>query len=538
VAATTEHLVPRIKGGPSWLENEVAACRRCNGGRGHRPPGAWIDECTGRGWDPNVDAVVRALESLLVRSRHVAGSAERDRTSPRSCAACVRGRPRHRLAAMHCHSCGTDVREGQKFCMECGASLRGVADVTGEVPVIRAGAPAPDAATREMASVRTPPPLPPPDSDAATNDRTMPLALTAGPDAEPGTTPGGGIAARTRSDVRVVEASAPPIDVAADRTAELPVAQTTVHDAPPTGELQTAPPPVWQPQAAPPAARRVRFRWLLAFAILASAATAAGVLLTIIRITPPPDGIVPEYQVNDFGTNNTVAALLAAGALLIGALVWCTGHRWGAGLAGGAGASLAGWSALVLGAAEWRLDLAPAGADASRSIGYWALAAAGALGIIVLIGSLASSGRDGRSGLDPWIAALAAVSFVIAAGGPLIPQQSADWGANWTGDNPAGLPTMFFVGRLVQLGLLLVCGVLGCLLVRRWGLGLAVGGALAAGWLLATAATERTDSPIGPGYANPPFSVIEPHAVTVVGFALAGFFCLVAIVMALLDAGR
>jgi len=28
VEATTEHLVPRIKGGPSILENEIAACRR------------------------------------------------------------------------------------------------------------------------------------------------------------------------------------------------------------------------------------------------------------------------------------------------------------------------------------------------------------------------------------------------------------------------------------------------------------------------------------------------------------------------------
>ena len=34
--ATTEHLVPRIKGGPSWVENELAACRRCNGERGHQ----------------------------------------------------------------------------------------------------------------------------------------------------------------------------------------------------------------------------------------------------------------------------------------------------------------------------------------------------------------------------------------------------------------------------------------------------------------------------------------------------------------------
>ena len=90
----------------------------------------------------------------------------------------------------------------------------------------------------------------------------------------------------------------------------------------------------------------------------------------------------------------------------------------------------------------------------------------------------------------------------------------------------------------MQLGLLAVCGVVGCLLVRRWGLGLAVGGALSSGWLLVTAATDRTDKPIGPAYANPGYTTLEPHAVTVVGFSLVGFFCLVAIVMALLDAGR
>ena len=64
VRATTEHLVPRIKGGPSWIENELAACRRCNGERGHRTPGEWFDECVRRGWDPDRQAIVRALESL------------------------------------------------------------------------------------------------------------------------------------------------------------------------------------------------------------------------------------------------------------------------------------------------------------------------------------------------------------------------------------------------------------------------------------------------------------------------------------------
>jgi hypothetical protein len=64
VRATTEHVVPRLKGGPSWIENEVAACARCNRERGHRTPAEWIDECVQRGWVPDVDAVVRALRSL------------------------------------------------------------------------------------------------------------------------------------------------------------------------------------------------------------------------------------------------------------------------------------------------------------------------------------------------------------------------------------------------------------------------------------------------------------------------------------------
>ncbi len=64
VAATTDHLVPRIKGGPSWIENELAACRRCNGERGHRTPGDWFEECTRRGWDPDRAAVVAALCAL------------------------------------------------------------------------------------------------------------------------------------------------------------------------------------------------------------------------------------------------------------------------------------------------------------------------------------------------------------------------------------------------------------------------------------------------------------------------------------------
>jgi hypothetical protein len=64
VPATTEHLVPRIKGGPSWIENELAACARCNRERGHRTPADWIDELERRGLEPDRDTVVRTLRLL------------------------------------------------------------------------------------------------------------------------------------------------------------------------------------------------------------------------------------------------------------------------------------------------------------------------------------------------------------------------------------------------------------------------------------------------------------------------------------------
>ena len=230
--------------------------------------------------------------------------------------------------------------------------------------------------------------------------------------------------------------------------------------------------------------------------------------------------------------------------MVVGSLAWCAGYRWGAGLAGGAGAALAGWVALLLGLAEWPIANAEAAAalvptQITRDVGYWALIGAGAVGLLVLIVSFAQSGRDRRSGLDPWIAALGAVSFLIAAIGPLIPEGTADWSANFSSDTlVVELPTMFFVGRLVQLGLLALIGVFGFLLVRRYGLGLAVGSAVTAGWMLVTAATDTTDSPIGPGFANPGAEDLQPHAVTIVGFAMIGFFALVAIGMALLDGDR
>jgi hypothetical protein len=64
VTPTTEHVVPRVKGGPSWSENEVAACRRCNSDRGHRGPVEWLEECQRRGWEPDEPRLARTLALL------------------------------------------------------------------------------------------------------------------------------------------------------------------------------------------------------------------------------------------------------------------------------------------------------------------------------------------------------------------------------------------------------------------------------------------------------------------------------------------
>ena len=71
VVPTTDHLVPRAKGGPSWLENEVAACRRCNAERGHRGAAEWLEECLRRGWPADAERVRRVLALLeaAIRSR-------------------------------------------------------------------------------------------------------------------------------------------------------------------------------------------------------------------------------------------------------------------------------------------------------------------------------------------------------------------------------------------------------------------------------------------------------------------------------------
>ena len=63
-ALTFEHVVPRLKGGPAWAENEVPACRSCNRARGHTAPSLWLRERAERGLRPQPEVIERSLLAL------------------------------------------------------------------------------------------------------------------------------------------------------------------------------------------------------------------------------------------------------------------------------------------------------------------------------------------------------------------------------------------------------------------------------------------------------------------------------------------
>ena len=306
--------------------------------------------------------------------------------------------------------------------------------------------------------------------------------------------------------------------------------------APWEGEWEDDEPPTYGPT--------FRIRPLLILSILPAVAAIVGMFVRIVNIEPAQAGVPFEtgtWKLNDFGTNLTVTGILLVVTMLLGGIAWCGGYRWGAGLAGGAGAGLAGWAIMSLGIAAGPISAVNSATgisatEVTRDIGYWCLAGAGALGLVVMVTSLLRAGNDRRAGLDPWVAALGAIATIAAVLGPLIPLNDANLDRNWSSLSGQDLPTLFFVGRFVQLGLLLICGVFGFLLVRRYGLGFAIGGTIGIAWMVLTAATEQTDNPIGPAVVNPGATDLKPYIFTTVGVGLMMFFALVATAMALIDA--
>ena len=62
---TRDHIVPKLKGGPTRLENEVASCGSCNQKRGHTSPSQYVESSrTERGLEPNAALVADQLDAL------------------------------------------------------------------------------------------------------------------------------------------------------------------------------------------------------------------------------------------------------------------------------------------------------------------------------------------------------------------------------------------------------------------------------------------------------------------------------------------
>jgi HNH endonuclease len=62
--ASLEHLIPRVKGGPAWPENEVAACKACNRARRNIAPTTWLATCEARGLETDAALVAERLRAL------------------------------------------------------------------------------------------------------------------------------------------------------------------------------------------------------------------------------------------------------------------------------------------------------------------------------------------------------------------------------------------------------------------------------------------------------------------------------------------
>ena len=286
------------------------------------------------------------------------------------------------------------------------------------------------------------------------------------------------------------------------------------------------------------------------FSLLAMAATlmASVADVTDIRTSRPVGGItVGVRELADIGTNLPVAGFIGASVMLLGGLLSCFGLRSGAGLAGGAGLSMAGWAAVTIGLAEVPIHQAEGitrntGSDingftlaVTRDLGWILVAAVGIIGIIVFLASLRMAGTGGRRGLNPWIAAIGALGAVILAAGPLIPLGGATVDLNL---GFVGLPRVFFAGRLVQLALIALTGIVGFLSVRTYGLGLAAGGLAVAIWLWVTTLAGLGDGPVGVGIGNLGTFDTTPHAVTTVGLVMSLVLIAVAATMAILNRPR
>jgi hypothetical protein len=273
-----------------------------------------------------------------------------------------------------------------------------------------------------------------------------------------------------------------------------------------------------------------RLRAMFIVALFGAATTLLTMIADVIdiRTTRPTAGIATGVRtLDDLGSNLGLVAFGGAAVMVLGSLLACFGLRWGAGLAGGAALALSGWTALTIGLAELPIALAESITRSSsesftlsitRDVGWWLITVIGVIGLMVFALSVRFAGRGGRRALNPLLAAVTAVATVVVAFGPLVPVGDATFADNFRSTDPnQDLPAAFLGGRLGQVALIALVGVVGMLIVRSWGLGFAAGGLCVAAPMWAASSARLGDRPIGIADRNPGAITTVPHAVTTVG---------------------
>jgi hypothetical protein len=398
---------------------------------------------------------------------------------------------------MFCPLCGVAAQPGQKFCSECGAALPELAPASGE-------------------------PLRPPSLDElATPPRAMmPLhAPGDGATAEPDLPPTQAIAP--------TEAAAPSVAV---------YNQALDWDTGVVPEWNTAQQAVSPGQAtavgvAVAPAPRFRYTPFLATSIVLAAVAVVAAVLDQVSYRVTGDAVAAAHlRLNDLSSNLLVGAIIGAVLAVVGGVLSAAGVRFGSGLVGGAGLALAGMFVYAVGQGLAVLDAVQVTylhtlngtftVTTTREVGFYLSIAAAVVGGALACWSLVHAGRA-RIGINPVVGALGALGALAIAIGTLIPQHGASLGDNFSQPH---LPPATLYLRLLCLTLIAVGGVLGFLISRPWGLGIALGTLSIGVWQTITALAEAGDRPFplaGGNFVASPAHPFQPHVVVLVGMGVA-----------------